>query len=78
MSGLILPSYVGPIELKYARSPSVPTAPIVKTCSPSAGADIYGKALPPSLPADVMHKIPLEQAISEPIVITQVSPSKSE
>ena len=44
----------------------------------AAGADIYGKALPPSLPADVIHKIPFEHAISDPTVMTHVSPSKSE
>ena len=76
-SGFVLPSGVGPTELKATTFLDEATAPTVKTDLASPGIVMYFQALLPSFPAEFTTIIPLEVAISAPRVIKAVSPSKS-
>src|SRR5688572_30670106 len=76
-SGLILPSTVGPKELKLALKPSESTAPTASTESPSAGAPIKCQGSSPSLPAEFTTSIPVAAAKSAALVIIVVFPSRS-
>ena len=75
---MILPSALGPTELKDARVPVGPTAATASTCGPSAGApSVLWVASKPELPAEFTTATPRSAAISAARVLIAVWPFMS-